>query len=336
MPKMDPKAVQTELEKKGVRPVYFLVGTERMKARELVKKIQAAALQGEGANDFNLEKVDASEVGLEAILDAAQGTSLLGGVKVIVARNAEELRNLDRLADYLNSLSSIEPRRPDQVGSVLILISKSLDGRKKASKSITELAALVSCDGIEEKDRGPWVEFLAKRRGAVLSDSERIALRGLDPWTLDIVDQEISKLELVGDDESLRSEAIGNGLSTFAQDHFMDALFTRDSKKALEWVHHFSGDIDVQLPFLGLVAWNFRQLKQYVLEQETRTPPVERRYPALVGKLDRWRRYWDRPSLHTFEHCLFEIDFSLKNTRLTGQGLWTQLIWKGLSHQVRG
>lgn len=328
MPKMELKAVQNELEKGRVRPVYFLAGAERMKARELAKKIQRAALKGESPNDFNLEKYDAADAGLESILDSAQGVSLLGSLKVIVARNVEEVRNLDPLAEYLESLESTAAATPEELATVLILISKSLDGRKKASKTIAEHAALVACEEVRENDREPWIEFLAKRRGAVLRDSERMALRGLDPWSLDIVDQEISKLELVGDDEQLRADALRSGVSAYAQDEFIDALFTRDRMRALGLVHYFSGDIDVQLPFLGLLAWNFRQLKLYVLEQETRTPSHERRNPSLTGKLDRWRRYWERASLQVFEHALFEIDFSLKNTRLTGQGLWTDLILK--------
>jgi DNA polymerase III delta subunit len=328
MPKMELKAVQNELEKGRVRPVYFLAGAERMKARELAKKIQKAALKGEAPNDFNLEKYDASETGLEAILDSAQGVSLLGGVKVILARNLEEVRNLDPLAAYLEALESTEPAAPEKGATVLILLSKSLDGRKKASKAITEHAALVPCEEVRENDREPWIEFLAKRRGTALSDAERMSLRGLEPWSLDIVDQEISKLELVGEDARLRADALRGGVSAYAQDELIDALLTRDRRRALALVHHFSGEIEVQLPFLGLLAWNFRQLKLYLLEQETRTSSSERRNPALIGKLDRWQRYWNLGNLQVFEHALFEMDFSLKNTRLTGQGLWTELILK--------
>ncbi len=324
---MDLKTVQGELEKGRVRSVYFLAGPERMKSRELAKKIQRAALQGAEPNDFNLEKIDASETGLEAILDAAQGGSLLGGLKVIHARNLEEIRNLDPLAAYLEALGPSAAVDPSGLSVVLIFVSKSLDGRKKAAKTITECAALVPCEEVKENDREPWIEFLAKRRGAVLRDSERIALRGLEPWNLDIVDQELSKLELVGDDDSLRSEALLSGVDAYVQDDFIDSLFTCDRSRALKLVHHFCGDIESQLLFMGLLAWNLRQLKLFVLEQETRTRSPEKRYPFLTAKLDRWRRYWNRSTLHSLEHALLGIDLSLKSTRLAPQGLWTELIF---------
>ena len=327
MPKMEPKLVQKELEKGKVRPVYFIHGTERMKSRELVKKIQKATHQNEPSNDFNLEKFDGSEVSVERILDSAQSGSMMGGTKVILVRNAEELKNLDTLVQYLEGLASTEADSPEAFSTVLVLVSKTLDGRKKASKAILESAAVVPCEEVKEHEREAWIDFMAKRRAVALSDSEKISLRGLDPWSLDIVDQEISKLDLVGEDPGLRADAIRSGVSAHAQDEFIDAIFMRDRKRALKVIHLFTEDMEVQLPFLGLLAWNLRQLKLFLIEQETRTPSMERRNPMLQQKLERWRRMWSRHTIEELEHSLFEIDFSLKNTRLAPVGLWTSLVF---------
>ena len=327
MPKLEPKLIQKELEKQKVRPVYFLFGTERMKARELTRKIQRATLQDVEVNDFNLEKFDGSEAGIERILDSAQSGSMTGGTKFIVVRNSEEFKNLDALALYLESLPGTEPSAPGAFSTVIVFLSKSFDGRKKASKVLSDLAAVVPCEEVKEHEREAWIEFLAKRRGIELGDAERLSLRGLDPWSLDIVDQELSKLELVGDDASLRADSLRAGVSAYAQDEFIDAIFMRDEKRALRVVHHFSTDLEVQLPFLGLLAWNLRQMKAFLLEQETRTPALERRNPMLQQKLERWRKSWNRHTIQALEHSLFEVDFSLKNTRLSPSGLWTGMIF---------
>ncbi len=325
MPKMEPKLIQKELEAGKVRPVYFIFGAERMKSRELVKRIQKAVLQGEAPNDFNLEKLDASEVGLETVLDAAQSFSLMGGVKLILVRNTEEVRNLDPLADYLKGLPNTDPAPVSELTSVVVFLSKSFDGRKKASKVIQDEGAVVPCEEVVEQDREPWIEYLSKRRGIVLTNDERLTLRGLDPWSLDIVDQEIAKLELIADEASLRSQSLLSGVSAYARDEFIDALFCRDGKRALALKHLFTEDMEVQLPFLGLLAWNLRHLKLFILEQETRSRSTERRNPFLQKNLDRWRKFWTLKTIEKFEHELFEIDFSLKNTRLLGAGLWMNL-----------
>lgn len=328
MPKLEPKVIQKELDQNRVRPVYYLYGPERMKARELVKKIKRAALGSEASNDFNFENWDGSDTGIETILDSAQSGSMMGGTKVIVVRNAESLGALDPFVRYLETRKNPGAAAPEQLQTVLVFISsKALDGRKKTTKGISEFATLVPCDEVKDQEREHWIDFLASRRKFKLTAAERLALGNLEPWSLEIVDQEISKLELAGSDESLRLEALRSGVSIYAQEEFIDAVFVRDVRRALEFVHLFSTvDIEDQLPFLGLVSWNLRQLKQFILEQELRAPPIDRRNPHLAQKLERWRRYWNRHSIQDLEHSLFEIDFSLKNTRLTGLGLWTGMV----------
>ena len=208
----------------------------------------------------------------------------------------------------------------------MVLLSKNFDARKKSSKTIQEVAAVVACEEVDEKDREPWIDYLSKRRGITLSETERLTLRGLDPWNLEIVDQEIGKLELVGEDQALRAQALLSGVSAFARDDFIDAIFCRDTQRALSLVHLFSNEMEVQLPFLGLLSWNFRQLKLSVLERELKTRSPEKRNPYLDRKLDRWKKAWDLKSITDLEHALFQIDFSLKNTRLLGLGLWTDAI----------
>jgi DNA polymerase III delta subunit len=326
MPKIEAKALQKELESGKVRPVYFLHGPERMKSRELVRRILRAALAGTEPNAFNFEKLDAGEVGVERVLDATQGFSLGGGVRVILVRNVEDWKNLDPLGDYLKPLPDSEAVDPAELQSVLILVSKSFDGRKKASKTILDSAAVTECEEVLEQDREPWVDYLAKRRGIRLEGNERLTLRGLEPWSLDIVDQELAKLELVGEDTALRAQALLSGVSAYARDDFIDSIFCRDLPRALGLHHLFCADMEVQLPFLGLLSWNLRHLKLYVLEQETRSRSLEKRNPYLLKNLERWRRHWNSSSLRRLEQGLFGIDFSLKNTRLLSAGLWTDLL----------
>lgn len=322
MPKLEPKVIQKELEAGKLRPVYFIFGEERMKSRELQRRIEKAVLADGVRNDFNYERLDGGEVGIEAVLDAGQSFSLMGGAKCVVVKNSEDMKNLDPLVEYLQSLGTTEPTDASELSSVMIFISKSFDGRKKASKVISDLAAVIPCEAVVEQDRDPWLEYLAKRRGIVLSPEEKESLRGLDPWSLDMVDQELAKLELVADFKELRSEVLLSGVSLYARDEFMNAIFSRNQKKAMELVHRFDQDMETQLPFLGLLAWNLRHLKLFILEQETRSRSTEKRNPFLQRNLDRWKPHWNLKSVQAFEHALFEIDFSLKNTRLDSRALW--------------
>ncbi len=326
MSRIEAKMIQKELEAGKLRPAYWIFGPERMKSRELVRRIQKTAFGDQTPNDFNFEKHDGSEAEISTILDAAQGFSLMGGTKLILVRNAEELKQQDLLVDFFESIDSHDPVLAADLSNVIVFVSKSFDARKKATKKIQELVATIPCEEVGEQEREPWIGYLAKRRGITLKSEELVLLRGLDPWSLEIVDQELAKLELVADEEDLRKQVLLNGVDAFARDDFIDALFCRDKKRTLKWMHLFCEEIEVQLPILGLVSWNLRHLKLLLMEEKTRSRSGEKRNPYLQKNLDRWKRHWTFDSIQNFEHGLFEIDFSLKNTRLTGKGLWTSIL----------
>ena len=326
MPRIEAKQIQKELEAGKLRSAYWIFGPERMKARELVNRIRKTTFGDQIPNDFNFEKYDGSEAEVSTILDAAQGFSLMGGTKLILVRNAEELKQTEMIVEYLESLPSNEAVMGAELDNVVVFISRSFDARKKTTKKIQELAATIPCEEVSEQEREPWIGYLARRRGITLSNEEAILLRGLDPWSLDIVDQELGKLEMVVNEEDLRKQVLLNGVDAFARDDFIDALFCRDQKRTLKWMHLFCEQIEVQLPILGLVSWNLRHLKLMLMEELTHSRSNEKRNPYLLRNLERWRKHWTFDSIQKFEHGLFEIDFSLKNTRLMGKGLWTSLL----------
>jgi DNA polymerase III delta subunit len=327
MPKIEPKLIQKELDGGKIRPVYWIYGPERMKARELIKRVQKTVLGDAAANDFNFEKLDASEVSLETVIDAAQSFSLMGGVKLLLVRNAEDFKQLEPLVEFLKQLPSTDPAPVSELSNVVVFISKSFDGRKKTSKQIQDLAVIIQCEEVADQDREPWIDYLSKRRGLVLKPEERLLLRGLDPWSLEIADQELSKLELVAHEDDLRSQVLLSGVDSHARDEFIDAIFCRDEARSLKWMHLFSEEMEVQLPVLGLICWNLRHLKLLILEQETRSRSPEKRNPYLMKNLERWRKHWNLASIQKLEENFFQIDFALKNTRLLGRGLWSSMIF---------
>ena len=88
MPKLEPKQIQKELEQGQLWPVYWLYGQERMKSRELLKRIRRAAL-GEKPETFCAETlIEGTEVDAASIVDSAQSPSLGGGLRFIVVRDA--------------------------------------------------------------------------------------------------------------------------------------------------------------------------------------------------------------------------------------------------------
>lgn len=128
MPKLDAKAVQKELEQGLAAPVYWLYGPEKMKSRELLKKIRSAVL-GNGQKVSFLggseEVFEGDQVRAIEIVEAAKSLSFGGGTRLLVIREAHALKEMESLAELLG------PSQPlSELPSICVFLAKDLDGQK--------------------------------------------------------------------------------------------------------------------------------------------------------------------------------------------------------------
>ena len=319
MPKLEPKIVQRELEQGNLWPLYWLYGQERMKSRELLKRIRRAAL-GDVGSKFSLlgmaeETLDGAEIDAARVVEAAQSPSLGGGIRLIVVRDAHALKNPEVLLELAG------PRAPvKDLASVCVFLSKDLDQRKKFSKALVEKAAVVACDEVAENEREAWIGYLAKRRGLVIEAALSIQLASLDPWGLDIVDQELEKLSLADGADVIQGGVLGGGA-----DAFLEAFFSRDLKTALIRAETFASKPDEALPLLGLLSWNVRQFALHLadLERNTRTLRLN---PYVAEKMHRWAKRWKLSEVLQLQLALAQLDFGIKQTPKLPLGLWTDLV----------
>lgn len=341
MPKLEPKVVQRELDQGQLWPVYWLYGQERMKSRELLRRIRRVALglgeapdsaTGPGAQaglpegspagllgGLNEETLDGAEVDGGVVLDAARSLALGGGIRFIVVREAHALKGAEALEPLMSGRS-----RADQLSSVCVFLSRDLDGRRKFSRLLLEKAAVVPCEEVSERDREAWIGYLAKRRGVALDAGLASKLIALDPWSLDIIDLELEKLELSGGD----ADAVqGSGAGPGGADEFLDAFFTRDLKTSLRCIRAFAEKPDESLPLLGLFGWNVRQLALVVAARRRKMPPPKLN-PYVADRIQAWARKWTLAEVVELQEWLEELDFSLKQRPLLPLGLWSSVaLW---------
>jgi DNA polymerase-3 subunit delta len=328
MPKLEPKAVQKELEQGLLWPVYWIYGQELMKARELLKRIRKTALgDGEGTDAglfaMSEETIDGSETPVGAILDSALTCSLGGGLKLVVVKEAHAIKEAEELQQLLGA------RAPKaELSAVCVFLSKDLDARKKFSKILLEKAAVVPCEEVPEAEREAWISYLAKRRGLNIPSGLVSQIAALDPWTLDIVDQELAKYELAltntsGEAGDVLLSELGpqGGAEAFLQD-----FFARDMQKALERVQALAERPDESLPLLGLLAWNVRQLATLIASRANGSRGSVKLSPYLAQKLEAWARGWTLPEILALQERLAQLDFAFKQTPLLPLGMWTELV----------
>jgi DNA polymerase III subunit delta len=319
MPKLEPKTIQKELDQGELWPVYWIYGHEAMKARELLKRIRKAVTgQEEAGGSFAEEVFEGGESAAPAIVDSALTCPLGGGTKFVVVKDAHALKDADELAPLLG------PRgKKASMPSVCVFLSKDLDGRKKFSKVLTEKAAVVPCEEVAESDREAWISYLAKRRGLAVSPELSSRLAALDPWTLDIVDQELEKFSLSGLSEDV---VLGEAGPQGGTEAFLHFFFTRDLARTLERVEAFADRPDESLPLLGLMAWNVRQLASLVAERASGKRGGVKLNPYLAQKLEAWAKNWELDEILALQRKLAELDFDFKQTPLLPLGMWTDLV----------
>jgi DNA polymerase-3 subunit delta len=218
--------------------------------------------------------------------------------------------------------------KKSELSSVCVFISKDLDARKKFSKALVERAAVVACEEVAEAEREAWVAYLAKRKGVEVTAEIQMQLASLDPWSLDIVEQELEKfsLALASGDGALGADALlQSGGASADSERFLQAFFNRRLKDALVAVEGFAESPDESLPLLGLLGWNVKQLAALVADREGRTRFAK--VPQFVApKLQAWAAHWSLGEITELQSELAELDFSLKQTPLLPLGVWDGLV----------
>ncbi|MBY0470595.1 hypothetical protein K2X30_05450 [bacterium] len=330
MPKLEPKIIQRELEVGDLWPVYWVYGPEQMKARELLQRVRstmASLRQPSESNQFSEEIYYGSEVSTPGLVDSARNLSLGGGPKLIIVKEAHALKDQDGLAELLGP-----KMRKEEVQNVCVFIAKDLDARKKFSKLLIEKTAVVPCDAVPERDREAWVQYLGKRRGQTLSGPFVAWLCSMDPWNLDIVDQEIQKQALVasteeGQDMQWDSKGIaGDQLG----DAMIQSFFNREKAQSLKLVRQLAHSPEHSIPLVGLLGWNLRYLG-ILTSDKTGAAKKIKLNPYAASRLQAWSGRWKFEEVLRAQEALCELDFGTKQTGLDPVGLWTQFLTTSLN-----
>lgn len=315
MPKVEAKTIQKELEANRIWPVYWIYGSERLKSRELLGRIKARVLgpaSASGLSQLQEERLEGTEVDPEQIVDSALSPSLLGGVRLLIVRDAHAIANAEKLAPLLGPAAPLE-----SLGAVCVFLSKDLDARKKFSKLLIEKAAVVACEEVPDSEREAWIQYLARRRGITLDSAHLPALLSQEPWSLEILDQELEKISLMQDSEDpgLREA----DFSKQAPQKWLDHFLKREFAQALPLVSAFADELDQALPLLGLLSWNVRHLAGQL------SGSGEKLNPYVADRIRTYASRWNLAEVQKLQGELTALDHSIKQTGLLPLGIWTQL-----------
>lgn len=129
------QSIVTDLKAGQLRPVYYLMGTEAYYIDRLCDIITQVAVPEEEDRDFNLMTFYGPDTTTDTVITAARGVPMMGERLLIVVKEAQALRDIDKLEYYL--------RQPADK-NVIVFCHKngSLDRRKKVAGLIDKAGVL--------------------------------------------------------------------------------------------------------------------------------------------------------------------------------------------------
>ncbi len=316
MPVFEAKNIQTLIEKRSFFPAYWWVGSERLKARELTLRLERAL------EPAAVERFDGAEISGEALLEQAQGLSLFGGMRLLVVQNASRVQGIETVLDWMKP----EPVGPseDPLPSVIVFLTDELDQRRTWVKKVIERAPVVRCDPVLEGDRARWIEFLAERRKLKLDPDRVLALSFLDPWSLEIVERELEKIEIFDEaaleaslEASVDASAPLTRTTAWSGGLWCDAFLNRRHARLLESLDWLCESSENMFQTLGLLGWNLRQLWLLKKNRPVRLPfEAEKRLKAVLGS-------WTPSQIGCAQMELLTVDRDLKTSFRDAKASWT-------------
>lgn len=251
-----------QITTKKVHPVYVLQGDEPYFIDLLTQKFIDLLLPEE-EKVFNQEVLYGKETNVSTIIDYLGQYPMGSDFKLIVVKNASELKNIDSLSSYVS-----DPY-PSSV-LVLALPGKKLDGRKKLSSIVKANFALFESKVIYENQLPAWIKSEVESKGKKISELNAALIGEFLGNDLQKISNEIGKTIIaMGEEKEINRHLIENYIGInreFNVFELINAIFNKDNQKAQLIVNYLADNFNKQ-PFTLILGSIFNSfVKLYTLK----------------------------------------------------------------------
>jgi DNA polymerase-3 subunit delta len=235
---LDANQILAELKSKKYRPVYFLSGEEPYYIDLISDYIETHVLE-EAEKAFNQVIVYGKELDFKAIVDNARQFPLMSSYRVVIVKEAQELKTLNNLQSYIENPSP-------QTILVLNYKYKKLDKRTGFAKAIKKNAVLLETKKLYENQLPGYIEQTVKTNGLKIEPTAVRLLAEYIGADLSNINNEINKLKLrLTKGETINPVMIQEFVG-ISKDYnifeLQNALGRRDTAKAFRIVQYFASN----------------------------------------------------------------------------------------------
>lgn len=174
----------------NIKPIYFLMGEEPYYIDKLSDFIEDTILSEE-EKGFNQTVLYGRDVSIEDIISNAKRYPMMAERQVVIVKEAQDLsRTIDKLESYVeNPLAS----------TVLVICYKykTLDKRKKMSKTLGKVGVLFESKKLYENQVGDWIKRVLSGKSYTIEPKANAMLVEFLGTDLSKINNELEKLQII-------------------------------------------------------------------------------------------------------------------------------------------
>ena len=250
----------SSLQKKDYQPIYFLMGEESFYIDKISDYISKNVLDA-SEKDFNQHIFYGKDSEVNTIISTAKQFPLMGKYNVVIVKEAQELKNIELLEDYI--------RQPlDSTILVICYKNRSIDKRKKFGKDLAKKTFLFESKKLYENQIGDWIQNYVSQHHYKIDIKAAHLLGEYTGTSLSKLSNELDKLMIIlQKGETITSEIIEKNIG-ISKDYNVfelnNALSKRDILKANRIVNYF-GNNSKDHPLVVTVASLFNHFQKILI-----------------------------------------------------------------------
>lgn len=225
------------LQKKDFAPVYLLMGEESYYIDLISDYIQYHVLD-ENQREFDLTVLYGKDTDITTIINTAKRYPMMSPYQVVIIKEAQNVKELDKLQFYLNNVSKT---------TILVLCYKygTVDGRKKWVSELKKIGVVYESKKLRDYEMSAWISQYAKSKQLVIDEKATIMLTDFLGTDLNKVANELDKLCITKPSGSMRitPELIEKNIGIskdFNVFELQDALINKNVIKANRIIRYFA------------------------------------------------------------------------------------------------
>ncbi len=314
------KAAEGDAESaKQIPPVCVIVGSERVMAERAVSALRAFVV-GEGPSGFNDDLFQGQGLSAQTVMAASRTLPMMASRRLVLVRNLDAMAasELENLVAYLQKPS------PE---TTLVMVGEKLDGRGKFAKQARDASAWFEAEPPKQHEMAQIAQREARARGHQITPEAAEALAEALGPDLSALDDALERLSLfVGAGQGIALDHVDRCVAQARTESvwsLVDAVSSRDEKKALAAAASLLGDREPPLKILALVARQLRSLAKMrdalksglgpqEAAQKAGVPPFKARDMAASAK-----RFDDAKLTRAFA-LVAAADLALKGSKVPG------------------